>query len=250
MSDVHPLPPHMPFLRCDHDPDSAKTFLVIKSYLEEALRVEEAIASVAAMSHDLTGNLKVAVVSHPPVQGNCFSGSEEVGSGILAEALELACGRPFAADDIVFLLDGQQLDWYRAEADDAMYVAIHNLSVLIASTAAPRARDTLYLATCCVILVSLGLNDIKHQRLLEDFLRMWARGKIGEGGDPPTWDADAVAKVRLRDPWAAQFMEGLSGSIHAFDRMALPVPLGDLAEAARALQGRATLTDTETVGRA
>ena len=225
------------------------TISLISAHEREAACVEAALAALACTSEPSIG-LKVAAVDHLPSRGPVFSGSEAIGHGTLASTLEKLCGRTFSEEDIVFLLPHQELGWYGASDEDALHLAIHSLAMLVASTAPLRARDTLYLSACCVVLYSLGLRQVRHSRLLEDFLRMWAREKIGEGGDPPAWDMDAVEKVRVVDPWAAEFMVGLSSSLENGQRLALPAPLGSILEAALDMQARATLAAAEPIGSA
>ena len=147
-------------------------------------------------------------------------------------------------------MDGKNLDWYGQGPDDALYIAVHSVALLIACTAHPRSRDTLYLAACSVVLASLGLPDAGHQRMLKDFFGTWVRGKTGSSGDPPAWNAEAVERVRAGDPWAAQFLDGLSESISAFSALVIPAPLGAIAEAARAVQAHATLAQAAPAGSA
>jgi hypothetical protein len=107
----------------------------MKVHVERVRQIEAALASVAAPAG--SASLKVAVVSRVPGHRSVFSGRETLGRQTLAEALERVCVRPFSPDDIIFLMDGKNLDWYGDGPDDAL---------LIACTAHPRSRDTLYLA--------------------------------------------------------------------------------------------------------
>lgn len=243
--------PTLPYLRFDATAaEDVELRAVDQSpFMAVIERVESAMAAVAARPCEGRGAFRIVVVEQAPRHRTIFLGREGTAGGLLHEALSACTGREYGPDDILFMVGEGGLAWYRAGEVEAIHLGVHYLACLVAAHAPPRARDTLYLAACSVMLLSCALEVEAYKRLTDDMLRMWVRDKIG-ASDPPEWGPDALEEVRRLDPWAATCMEGLGHAMRRSGRLELPAPLWNIAALAKGVQAAATFAEIETAGSA
>lgn len=216
---------------------------------DASIRVECAMEALAAQDPQGRGRLRVVAV-RGKIQGRAiYSAMEPVPDGrVVADLVRDADGRPCDSSDFVFPMSQELLSGNPSD-EDVLRAAIHNVAVFVAATGSPTARPTVYVSACVALLGSMGSSP-RTRSLADDFLRMWLRSELGQGGDPPEWGYQAVERLRAVDPWAAAFMEGLGQAAKALQPLELPASLSAIADAAEFLRAHAILASMPSQGNA